>query len=182
MTHLPLKYAHNLTHHNLSLTHTRSYLRDAFGNQTRIDYGTGHETCFVVWLFCLSKLELIKQGDMAAVVLRVFTRYLTLMRKLQTVYMLEPAGSHGVWSLDDYQMLPFYWGASQLEMHGLVVRPLSLSLSVSVFFDYEVRSLLDSTYIHNQISVDFTRCARECPGSIVQPRATLFRTPFLSST
>ena len=124
-------HTHTHTHtqtHTHTHTRTHSYLRDAFGNQTRIDYGTGHETCFVVWLFCLSKLELIKQGDMAAVVLRVFTRYLTLMRKLQTVYMLEPAGSHGVWSLDDYQMLPFYWGASQLEMHGLVVRSLSLFL------------------------------------------------------
>ena len=112
----------------------------------------------MVWLFCLSKLELIKQGDMAAVVLRVFTRYLTLMRKLQTVYMLEPAGSHGVWSLDDYQMLPFYWGASQLEMHGLVVRSLSLSLSPSVsdFFYYRSLKFARSMYIHIQISVDFT--------------------------
>lgn len=27
-----------------------AYLDDAFGNRVRIDYGTGHETSFIVWM------------------------------------------------------------------------------------------------------------------------------------
>lgn len=47
----------------------------------------------------------------------MFWEYLKVARKLQLVYRLEPAGSHGCWSLDDYQFIPFMWGSSQLIDH-----------------------------------------------------------------
>lgn len=93
------------------------YFTDSFGNSSRIDYGTGHETNFAAWLYCLARLGIIKEEDYHAVVARVFVKYLELMRKLQLVYCLEPAGSHGVWGLDDYHFLPFIFGSSQLIDH-----------------------------------------------------------------
>eukprot|EP00201_Polytomella_parva_P000802 CAMPEP_0175082506 /NCGR_PEP_ID=MMETSP0052_2-20121109/26799_1 /TAXON_ID=51329 ORGANISM="Polytomella parva, Strain SAG 63-3" /NCGR_SAMPLE_ID=MMETSP0052_2 /ASSEMBLY_ACC=CAM_ASM_000194 /LENGTH=188 /DNA_ID=CAMNT_0016353721 /DNA_START=236 /DNA_END=799 /DNA_ORIENTATION=+ len=66
------------------------YLMDSFGNYTRIDYGTGHETN-------IAKLGVFAESDRTALVLVIFNSYLNLMRKLQTSYWLEPAGSHGVW-------------------------------------------------------------------------------------
>lgn len=97
------------------------YLVDSFGNETRIDYGTGHETNFVAFLFCLAKLGVLKLNDASALVLKVFERYIILMRRLQTTYWLEPAGSHGVWGLDDYQFFPFIWGSSQLINHPVIM-------------------------------------------------------------
>ena len=91
------------------------YLTDALGNASRVDYGTGHETAFVELLFCLAAAGAVAEGDARALVTRAFASYARLTRRLQTTYWLEPAGSHGVWGLDDYVFLPFYWGAAQLE-------------------------------------------------------------------
>ncbi len=62
------------------------------------------------------------------------SRYLELCRKLQLRYRMEPAGSQGVWNLDDHQFVPFIWGAAQLTKNARV-KPKSIP-------DYDMASML----------------------------------------
>lgn len=92
----------------------KAYLNDSFGNNTRIDYGTGHEISFIFFLICFYKLQLLTKDDHHAIIHRIFQKYLTVLRKLQMTYRMEPAGSQGVWGLDDFQFVPYIWGSWQL--------------------------------------------------------------------
>ncbi|CAG9576092.1 unnamed protein product [Danaus chrysippus] len=99
---------------HLAIPEIKVYLEESFGNATRIDYGTGHEMSFIMFLCCIYKIGVLVVEDNVATVFLIFNKYLQIVRRLQQTYRMEPAGSHGVWSLDDYQFVPFIWGSSQL--------------------------------------------------------------------
>lgn len=94
-----------------------SYLLGAFGSAQRLDYGTGHELSFLAFLGCVWKLggfKSTKSGDEErGIVLGIIEPYLRLIRRLIKTYTLEPAGSHGVWGLDDHSFLPYVFGSAQ---------------------------------------------------------------------
>ena len=97
-----------------------------------MDYGTGHEASFGLFLLCLTLIRFFEprvevERDL---VLVVFLRYMRLCWRLQDVYKLEPAGSHGVWGLDDYCFLPYIFGSGQLRgKFPLIVTPFRLTIS-----------------------------------------------------
>ncbi|KUI69610.1 Serine/threonine-protein phosphatase 2A activator 1 [Cytospora mali] len=97
----------------------KAYFLGSFGSPQRLDYGTGHELSFLAFLGCLWKLGSFKDGIQGgdierSIVLGVFEPYLKVVRRLILTYTLEPAGSHGVWGLDDHSFMPYIFGSAQL--------------------------------------------------------------------
>ncbi|KAK0557751.1 Serine/threonine-protein phosphatase 2A activator 1 [Tilletia horrida] len=105
----------------------------SFGNFARIDYGSGHELSFALWICYLYRLNFFgayhdaqdQQEERVSeaqrhqrlekqLALQILPRYLRTVYALQDQYSLEPAGSHGVWGLDDFHFLPYIIGAAQL--------------------------------------------------------------------
>lgn len=110
----------------------RSYFLGSFGSAQRLDYGSGHELSFLAFLGCIWKLggfrhpsspsseEIPAGNEERAIVLHVISTYLRLIRRLIKTYTLEPAGSHGVWGLDDHSFIPYIFGSAQ---YGPLIPP-----------------------------------------------------------
>lgn len=96
------------------------YLNNSFGSSIRLDFGTGHELSFLAFMGpFINQLN----GDE---LLYIFSKYYDVARRLIVEYNLEPAGSHGVWGLDDHFHLIYIIGAAQFQKksQSLSVVPL----------------------------------------------------------
>ncbi|KAL4810905.1 Phosphotyrosyl phosphate activator protein-domain-containing protein [Aspergillus unguis] len=95
-----------------------AYFLGSWGSPQRLDYGTGHELSFLAFLAGIWKLNGFPQSspgvEERAIVLGVIQPYLELVRAIIKRYTLEPAGSHGVWGLDDHSFIPYIFGSAQL--------------------------------------------------------------------
>ncbi|KKK12348.1 serine/threonine-protein [Aspergillus rambellii] len=95
-----------------------AYFLGSWGSPQRLDYGTGHELSFLAFLAGIWKLHGFPQNSAGveerAIVLGVIQPYLELVRSIIKKYTLEPAGSHGVWGLDDHSFIPYIFGSAQL--------------------------------------------------------------------
>lgn len=86
-----------------------AYLKEAFGNGIRMDFGTGHELNFLCYLFVRYKRGLLTVLEVPA----VLAEYFRIIRLYIKKFNIEAAGARGVWSIDDYQLLPFLFGSSE---------------------------------------------------------------------
>merc|ERR1712018_1110244 len=65
----------NLVTEKEAIKEIQVYLHDSFGNSTRIDYGTGHEMAFVMFLTCLFHIKVFDMDtDLLAVGLVIFDK------------------------------------------------------------------------------------------------------------
>ncbi|KAI9759575.1 MAG: Serine/threonine-protein phosphatase 2A activator 1 [Chaenotheca gracillima] len=118
--HLPqdmLRFGHTAPEGANAIDELSSYLLGSFGSSQRLDYGTGHELSFLAFLGSIWMLGGFNEEDQGneerGIVLGVFDLYLALIRRLIKTYSLEPAGSHGVWGLDDHSFIPYIFGSAQ---------------------------------------------------------------------
>lgn len=121
-----------------SICELNYYLLNSLGSALRLDYGTGHELSFVAFICALDLLGLLNNATGDDILL-VFDSYYTLIQKLILTYTLEPAGSHGVWGLDDHFHYLYILGSSQMihstEMAAVSPRDISNKATIQSYAD-----------------------------------------------
>lgn len=110
----------------------KPYFMECFGNSKRIDYGTGHELDFLCVLIILVEIGIFdsQEETLRKLVQIVFLKYSRVCRQIQILYNLEPAGSKGIYGLDDYSFLTFLFGAAEMINNKDKITPQELERDV----------------------------------------------------
>lgn len=108
----------------------KMYLIESFGNKVRLDYGTGHEIFFLSFIFICKELSIAHDYEIKP----LFKQYFDIVRKYIFKFNIEPAGSNGMFAIDDYQFLPFLFGSAEL-------------IETDVKFDDILNNLKDKTHM-----------------------------------
>ncbi|MES1920813.1 Serine/threonine-protein phosphatase 2A activator 2 [Bonamia ostreae] len=58
----------------------KGYFNGSFGNPIRLDYGTGHEFCFFLFLLCCYRLKIFSEDDFSCLALSIFPLFLICSR------------------------------------------------------------------------------------------------------
>lgn len=123
------------------ITELDFYLVSSFGSSVRLDYGSGHELSFMAFVGGLLQANIIDVKEIpAGELLAIFASYYDLARRLILVYSLEPAGSHGVWGLDDHFHFIYILGAAQFNgesSHRAMIPSVALVLTNFTIEDYK---------------------------------------------
>lgn len=59
---------------HIAIPELTEYLSKGFGNETRIDYGSGHELSFAAWLGGIALLGGFDTKDYQAIALKIFVK------------------------------------------------------------------------------------------------------------
>jgi len=103
-----------------ALPELKEYLVDSFGFEYKVEYGCVNELNFLQFLYCLNSIGIYDHADFEALINKIFYKYVLIMRKIQSTYMMNTAGFQGMGGFDDYHVLPYLFGASQLVEHGTI--------------------------------------------------------------
>ncbi|GAA5907459.1 uncharacterized protein JCM6883_001213 [Sporobolomyces salmoneus] len=152
-TGLHLQLLPSFRHADVLLPELQFHVLRSFGSTSRLDYGTGHELSFLLYLLSLRLSGILTEKDSREVVQRVLGGYWEVRDEGRKKFGLKVAGRRGVWREDEEGRVWFDQGASEKRGHpsrskssSSISSLSSLHLNTSSTPLNLLRSLLSNTH------------------------------------
>ncbi|GAA5851970.1 hypothetical protein JCM3766R1_003038 [Sporobolomyces carnicolor] len=125
VTQLHLEILPSLSRADAVIPEVSFHLVRAFGSLARLDYGTGHELSFLLYLVALRRISVLRDDDddSKRIVDDVWPRYWRVTDRIRDTFELAIAGRRGVWKkkeredADHPERVYFDQGASEARAH-----------------------------------------------------------------